>query len=112
MVTRMAQTGRRGSIAMVGSPPASGFFLVDTRPEHQLVSIGVFDVELEEILATAVKQSWNMRPRKLQVVDLFPIEITGVEVSRRDSVKDLGFLVLVDARPCPAPAEACSSIAQ
>ena len=33
----------------------SRFFLVNTRPEHQEVSIGIFDVEQEPVLATRVQ---------------------------------------------------------
>ena len=68
------------------------FFLVDTRPEHQDVSLGVLDVEQEGVLVTRVKQSWNPCLGKLQAVDQFPLERKRIQVSRSDRFKDLGFL--------------------
>ena len=70
----------------------SRLFLVDTRPKHQEVSIGVLDVEREEIFSTGVKQSRNSRLGEVQAVDLFPVEIIGVQVNRDDRLKDLCFL--------------------
>ena len=72
--------------------PHSRFFLVDTRPEHHDVAIGIRDVEQDGVLATGVNQSWNARLGTLQALDHFPIERMRIQVNRRDGLKDLGFL--------------------
>ena len=70
----------------------SQFFLVDTRFEYQEVSVGVLDVKRDEILTTAVKQSWHSRVSELPAVDLFPFEIIWVQVNRDNRLKDVCFL--------------------
>ena len=71
---------------------SSRVFLVNTRPEHQEVSIGILDVEQEGVRATGVKQLWHPRLRELQAIDQFPIESIRIQVNCNDRVKDLGFL--------------------
>ncbi len=66
----------------------SRVFLINTRPEHQEVSIGILDVEQEGVLATGVKQPWHPRLGTLQALDQFPIEIIRIQMNRNDRLKD------------------------
>lgn len=66
--------------------------MVDTRPEHHDVAIGILDVEQEGVLATGVKQPWDLRLGTLQALNQLPIERIRIQVNRRDGLKDFGFL--------------------